>query len=194
MKRSIAIAASAVIALVLIAITILAGGGDETARVVNDVTGDVRVERGPKAPGDLARADIGRALITSGEDGIELEVEMATSIPSKLATESLEWRWEIYEDDALTWIVVGNVNEGPSASLVATQSDYSASTLDGSFPGRITVNDRTVLIRLDADGIDGFPSAFEWFVTTSLDGDRLATGSAEAADRAPRRGRARLGG
>ena len=119
---------------------------------------------------------------------------MASDVPQELPQQALGWRWEIYEKGQMTWLVSANVDLGPNASVLSTQTDFQGSTVDDTLPGQIRVEGSTLTIRIRSAEIEGFPSDFEWLVKSSLDGDRAAAKSALAEDKAPDGGFQRVTG
>ena len=182
------IAIIAVLVFVGAGIALLAtGGGSSEARATDD-RGDVSVGDGKNGPKDTSLADIDAAEISKDGSEIVLEADMVSDIPRKLPDQALSWRWEIYEAGQMTWIVSANVDLGPNVSVLATQKNYSSSTVDDRLPGDIEVEGSTMTVRLRTDEIEGFPSSFDWLIKTSLDGSRIEARSAIASDQVPDEG------
>jgi hypothetical protein len=93
----------------------------------------------------------------------------------------------------MTWLVSANVDLGPNVSVVATQAGYQASTVDETLPGEISLDGRTLTVRLTQTEIKGLPTDFDWLLKTSLDGDRTKPTSGLAQDTAPDSGFFRVG-
>ena len=193
MARSTLIAFGLVIVAIAAAIILLVTGGGASAGA-DDTQGDVRVSKGTDKPEKLAMADIRSATAARDGSDLVLEVEMDDSLPRELTKEALSWRWEIYESGQMTWLVSATVDLEPNVSVLATQTDYQASSTGDPFPGDIELSGSTVTVRLRSDEIDGFPGSFDWLVKTSLDGDRIETASAVASDRVPDDGYLRVDG
>ena len=192
MNRSTVIAFALVAAAVIAAIALLVTGGGQGGS--DDPTGDVAIGEGGQPPADTSIADVQRATVRREGAEIVFEVRMASDVPTELPKQSMTWRWELYEGGQLTWLVSANVDLGPNVSVLATQTEYQASTVDESLPGRIDVEGSTVTVRIEPDQIDGFPAGFDWLVKTSLDGSRAAAKSAVAEDLAPDGGYQRFDG
>lgn len=182
------IAIVAVLVMVGAGIALLVTGGGSSAARATDDRGDVSVGEGKNEPKDTSLADLDSAEIRKDGSSILLEVDMVSEIPRRLPDQALAWRWEIYEAGQMTWIVSANVDLGPNASVLATQKDYSFSTVDDRLPGDIEVDGSRLTVTLRADEIDGFPSSFDWLVKTSLDGSRIQARSAIATDQVPDEG------
>ena len=193
MSRSTLMAFGLVVVAIAAAIVLLLTGGGASAGA-DDAQGDVRLSKGTGKPEKLALADIRSATAARDGSDLVLEVEMDDSLPGELQKEALSWRWEIYESGQMTWLVSATVDLEPNVSVLATQTDYQASSAGDSLPGDIELSGSTVIVRLHSDEIDGFPDSFDWLVKFSLDGDRIETSSAVASDRAPDDGYLRVDG
>ena len=191
MRRSV-LALGAVLAAVAVSVVLLITGGADT-HSVQDPAGDVTFTEGEGAPRDDALADIVKASVRRVGDGLVFEVEMNDAVPNKLAKQAMGWRWEVYEGGQMTWLLSANVDLGPNVSVVATQTNYSASTVDDTLPGSISVDGSNITVELDASGIEGFPLEFDWLLKTMLDGNRSEATSALAEDRAPDAGYLKVG-
>ncbi len=185
MERRTLILLGIVIIAVGVSVILLVTGGAAPEASADDAKGDVKVGRGGTRPKDTSIADIQTATVRHDGSDLIFSVVMVGDIPREFSKEALSWRWELYESDRLTWIVSANVDLGPNVSVVATQKNYSTSTVDDTLPGEIDLEGKTLTVRIRADDVDGFPAAFAWFVETSLDGSRLKATSALAKDRAP---------
>ena len=176
---------SAILVVVVVIIILLVTGGGGALDADSDPDGDVTVSEGPNAPPDNALADISGVEVSADQGNITFQAEMASDIPRRVKNGSLAWRWELYEDGRMTWLVTANVDLGPNASLVATQKDYSSSTIDDTLPGSIEVEGTTLRIQVRANKLKGFPKTFDWLLKTSLDANRTEANSAVAEDVAP---------
>jgi hypothetical protein len=174
-----------VLAVVVAVIALLVTGGGGGINSDNDDGGDVSVSKGPAAPRDTNVADISRVEVTSEEGEVTFEAEMASDIPQRVKGGSLAWRWELYEEGQMTWLVTANVDLEPNASLVATQRNYFSGTVDDTLPGSINIEGSTLRIQVQANKVKGFPEKFEWLLKTSLDASRTKENSAVAEDLAP---------
>lgn len=175
-----------IVVVALAVIWLLATGGSEPSS--EDVVGDVRVSRGPKPPTETELADVHRASVTFEDGAFVFEATTGGEPPGSFEKETLTWRWELGQEGNVTWIVTANVDIEPTASLVATQFDYSVSTITEDLPGEISIDGSTVRVTIDKDKVRDFPDAFSWSLTTEFDGDRGRTRSAVARDRVPDRG------
>ena len=153
-----------------------------------DRSGDVVVGKGPKAPKEPAVADLRSASVEIADGTAVFEARVEGDIPDSFEDEAIEFRWEITEDDRMTWIVSASLSIEPTASVVATQFDYRSSTIDRSMPGELVVEGMTVRLTLEISEIERFPEAFAWTLESQLDGDRSKAGSAEAGDVIPDEG------
>jgi hypothetical protein len=185
MNTRTVIAFSAILVVVAVIIVLLVTGGGGGVNADTDANGDVTVSEGPSAPSDTTVADISAVEVSSEKGDITFEAEMASDIPRRVKDGSLAWRWEVYENGQMTWLVTANVDLGPNASIVATQKDYSSSTIDDTLPGSIEVDGTTLRINVRTKKVEGFPQTFEWLLKTSLDGSRTKANSAVAEDVAP---------
>ena len=177
------------VAIVVIAgavVLLLATGGPSTTSA--DAGGDVEVSEGGGAPKDTSVADLTKGGATVDDAEVVLEATVDGDIPESLDEGALTFRWEISEDDIVTWIVTASVDIERTASIVATQFEYSGSTIDDSLPGRLEVEGSTVRVTLDPNELKDFPETFTWSVSTTLDGDRGKATSATAVDNVPDEG------
>jgi hypothetical protein len=188
------VAGVVVICVALIAWLLSTGAEPEATADTTDPSGDVKVATGPQPPRDLDTADVEEVDARSESGVLTLIATMGQQLVRPVPGQSATWRWEIYEEGEMTWIVSANVDFGPNASILSTKSDYSAATNDKSLPGKVSVAGDTILIRLRTAEIEGFPATFEVALKTSLDGIRTEARSALAADRAPDEGYLRVGG
>ncbi|MEA2447229.1 MAG: hypothetical protein QOK47_866 [Actinomycetota bacterium] len=193
-RRTLIVAAAVVIFVGLVALLLSTGDDIEATAKKTDPAGDVKVDKGPLAPRDVDTADIQKVDARIEGGVLTLLAQMGKQLARPVPDQTATWRWEIYEDEAMTWIVSANLDLGPSVSVIATQGDFEASTNDKSFPGKVSIAGDTILIRLRTSEVDGFPPAFETFLETSLDGMRTQPGSALARDRAPDEGYLQVGG
>lgn len=156
----------------------------------SDPRGDVRVVEAlaPDAPAPSASetlADIVRASV--GRDGSTLlfRATVASPIPPELDESSLEFRFDLSEEDRPAWTVAAAVAEGATASLVSQTSAYGSSTIDGTMPGSVSVAGDTITIALQVSRVEAFPDDFDWVLATSLVGTGGSAGSVRFEDRYP---------
>lgn len=166
-------------------IVLLATGGTTPEAATDDAQGDVIVGEGESPPEDTELADIVDASITGDEGDLTLEVTMATEIPEKLAGQGMDWKWEVFEGGAPTWIISANLDVGANATVFSPATGATFTSIDDRLPGELTIEGSTLRIVLDTTEIDGFPSDFTWKLTTKLDGAKGEPGSATADDSAP---------
>ena len=187
MNRGRPLIVLAVIAVVALGVIwLLVSGGAEPSS--DDEVGDVRVSKGSNPPDETELADLSGATVTFEDGAFVFEATTGAEPPDSFENESLTWRWELQEQGNVTWIVTANVNIEATASLVATQFDYTTSTITGDLPGSIEIDGSTVRVTIRQEEVQDFPGAFSWSLTTSLDGDRGQTKSAVAKDRVPDQG------
>ena len=179
--------------LVVAAIVWLLSGSGGSGGSTSDPRGDVVVTKGPKRPADIKLADLTRGSVVLEGGAAEFEATVDQNVPDALDGEAIAFRWEITENGQVTWIVSASVDVERTASVLATQVDYRSSTIDQSLPGDLVVEDGTVTVTLETDGLEGFPSAFDWTLQTELDGDRTRSPSAVAKDSVPNEGSLRVG-
>ena len=183
MRRPLGIVLLVLVAAGLVfAITLVSGEG---ASSTADAEDDVAFEDLRGRPDDEGLTDILDARVSRIGDEIELRARMSEAVPKKLKRGGLEWRWEIRERGKLTWILTATVALKPHASLIATQTEVTQSTVDGTLPGRVVVSGDLFAVRLKPARLRGFPSEFRWRLTASLDANRLDPGTALAYDYAP---------
>ncbi|MGH2807876.1 MAG: hypothetical protein ACRDKT_11450 [Actinomycetota bacterium] len=186
-RRPLVIALAIVGGLIVVVVVLLASGGAGSDGG-DDPRNDVLVEEGPRPPRDTALADIRSATVTADGDQIVFSVVAGTDIPDEVPDGSIEWRWEVIEGANATWTLIATVDSESNASIVATTQDFSASTVDDSFPGEIDIDGSEVRVALDRSRLEGFPGSFEWTMRTTLDAVRTNTRSARASDRTPDEG------
>ena len=185
MSRGRSVLVLAIIVLLGAGVIWLLSGGGGTRGISRDPKGDVAVSEGTKPPETKSLVDLRRGAITVEGETATFEATVATEIPGSLKNEAATFRWEVLEDDQVTWIVTANVDVGHTASILATQRDYRGSTIDGSLPGELFVQNERVSVTLEIDELEGFPRSFGWTLQTELDGDRETSPSALATDRIP---------
>ncbi len=185
--------ALAIVGLIAAVVLVLATGGDPGVGS-GDGRGDVTITDGERAPENAELADIVGAVVRSQGADLVFEATMGESIPNRIRDGSLEFRWDISEAGTDTWIVSANVNLGPTAAVTSQRTDYGASTIDDSLPGSVEVDGATLLVTLQPEDIDGFPSDFTWRLKTTLDADRADPASAVATDSAPESGEGTIEG
>lgn len=159
----------------------------------SDPRGDLRVvealDPGATAPSVSPElADIVRASVLRQGSGLRFEATVVQPIPSELEGASLEFRFDIAEEDRPAWTVAAAVADGLTGSLVSQTGAYGSSTIDGTMPGSVSVAGDTLTIALEAGRLDGFPDAFDWALATSLVGTGGSAGSVRFEDRYPDEG------
>lgn len=178
-----------VFALVAVAlgviIVLLATGGTTPEAASEDAQGDVIVAEGENPPEDTQLADIVDASITGDGEQLTLEVTMATEIPEKLPGQGMDWKWELFEGGAPTWIISANLDLGANATVFSPATGATFTSIDDRLPGELEIDGSTLRITLDTSGMDGFPSQFTWKLSSKLDGAKGEPGSATADDSAP---------
>lgn len=193
MSRSLGVAMG-IVALIVIVVVVLATGGTDGGSGPGDATADVEVESGPDAPSDVGPADIAQASVTAEGNELVFVAEMASDIPGRIPDGSLEFRWDVIEGGEETWIVSAAIGRSPVAALTSPDSGYGSSTIDGTMPGTIEVDDSTLTLRFDRSKVEGFPEEFEWRLETTLDAKRTDPQSGVAHDRAPDSGNGKVEG
>jgi hypothetical protein len=183
----------AVVGVVAGVIIILAtGGGPSTTS--GDPGGDVGVGEGPKPPQETSLADIVGAEVRSEGGELVFEVTVGRNVPKNIPNGALEFRWDVSENGTDTWIVSANLNVGPTAAVTSQRTNYGSSTIDGSMPGSIEIDGDTLVVRVRAAEIEGFPQTFQWTLKTTLDADRTDPRSGVATDQAPDSGKGSVEG
>ena len=175
--------AIAIVAVVVLAVIFIVSSGGSGAGA--DPTGDVTLERGPKAPKDQALADVVNAAVSRDGDRLVFEAELAMEPPRTLPNGSLELRWDISEDGEASWIVTASITVDLTAAVTAQATGYSATTINDTMPGEVSLDGKRVLVSIDPGRIDGFPDAFEWQLSSTLDADLGDPGSGVARDVSP---------
>jgi hypothetical protein len=174
----------AVVALGVI-VVLLVTAGEETAASLDDARGDVEVEGGPRAPRDVAVADIVGAEVRGDDSEVVFELRLAAPVEGNRTAGALAVQWDVIEDGAFTWIVTADLSSRPYAGLVSQRTDYGSSTLDGTLPGDFAVAEDVVSVTIRTRGLRAWPDEFGWTVNTTLDPDRSDPGSPVAEDQAP---------
>ncbi|HET7481968.1 MAG TPA: hypothetical protein VFK89_03835 [Actinomycetota bacterium] len=176
-----------VAAIVVVAVIVLLATGGTTSGT--DGTGDVKVDDGPHAPRTVQIVDIATTSVHRDGDTITLSATANGNIPRSIANGSLEYRWELgHTAETTEWIVTVAVNVDASASLLATQRDYSSTTINDTFPGDFTIKGARLTVEIDSAQVKGFPTHFDFHVESTLDANRADTRSGLAHDRAPNEG------
>ena len=186
-RRPLAAAIAIVLAVVVVLVILLLSGGGSPESGGDDTGDDVVVDSGPRAPRQPDAADIQDASVTLEDGELTFTAVMGTEVATP-EDGSFEWRWEIEEGGIQTWILTANVALEPTAHLIATQKDFSRSTIDDSLPGDVSIEGDVVTVTLEVDRIEDFPGTFQWNLQTTLDASREGAGSATARDRAPDEG------
>ena len=171
-----------VVGVIALLVLLLATGGSPSG---GDETGDVQVGAGPHAPRDVGIADIEGTSTRRDGDDLTFSATANHTVPHQISNGSLEYRWEIQENGTVTWILSVGINVDANVSLLATQQDYSSTSIDDSFPGKLTIKGVRVVVVLDASKLKNWPDEFEFDLQTTLDANRADTNSGLARDRAP---------
>ena len=191
--KQLAIVSAIVLCVLAVIIVLLVTGGVSPEERSRDAVGDVETGEGGDPAPDTSIADIQSARVTLQDSQIVFQAEMGGRVPRKLEDQTMEWRWEILEQGTTTWVVSATVSvDQPVASLLQHETGFSASTIDDTLPGTISVSGDTITVTLDSADIEGFPSSFGWELTSTLDGDRADPASAVATDTAPDGGPGRV--
>ena len=193
MNRSRSLLVLGILAVAAAAIAWLLSGAGGSGGSTTDEKGDVVVTKGAKRPSDTKLADLTEGSVALEDGSAVFEATVNSQVPDALDGEAIAFRWEVIENGQVTWIVSASVDVERTASVVATQVDYRSSTIDDSLPGDLVVEDGTVTVTLETEGLDGFPSSFDWTLRTELDGDRTRSPSAIAKDSVPNEGSLRVG-
>ncbi|MEA2434855.1 MAG: hypothetical protein QOG54_2312 [Actinomycetota bacterium] len=173
------------LALAFIVVLLVTGGAPSGGFDPADAKDDVTVDGTDNPPDNPTLADVVSADIVADGTGLIFEATMSAPIPEKIEGSGLDWRWEVIEGGATTWIVSASVDDDASAAILNQRTNYGASTSDNTLPGKLTVAGNTISIRLEQAAISGLPTSFNWTLATSLDGDRTEAESAVAHDSAP---------
>ncbi|MDQ3940829.1 MAG: hypothetical protein M3238_05715 [Actinomycetota bacterium] len=192
-RRPLAIAAVVVAAAIMLVIAVLVSG-EPAPSGSSDPDGDVNFEVGPNQPSPVGIVDIQEGRVIARGNHIEFTARMSDELPETLKEGTLEWRWEIFEGNDLTWILTGNIDIETNAYLIATRDDYSSSTVDGTFPGKISISGRRVSVLLEPQSVPGWPGAFGWHLVASLDASRRQARSSRASDHLPATGNLQFSG
>lgn len=184
------VVAIVIVGIIAAAIFVLAAGGPSGSSA--DKKADVSLGEGANPPGDTTGADIVQATARLEDNGdVVFEVTMAEPI-DQATREGLTFRWDITENGEDTWMVSADFKTRPTVSIRSLRSDYGASTIDDTLPGDISVDGSKLVVTIRGREIDGWPAAFEWLVTATLDADPTDPASAVATDSAPDSGREAL--
>jgi hypothetical protein len=172
-----------IVGVIAAAIFVLASGGPSGGSA--DKTADVALGAGDNPPGDTTGADIVEATARQEESGeIIFEVTMARAV-EEATRKGLSFRWDITENGEGAWMVSADFKTGSTVSLKSLRTDYGASTIDDTLPGDISVEGSKLVVTIRGGEIEGWPDAFEWLVTSTLDADEADPASAVATDSAP---------
>ena len=169
--------------IVLIAVILVTGGGGASQK---DAEGDPVVE-GDGAPSDVGPVDIAAASVALEGNAVVFVAEMVQDLDDRDSGQ-LEFRWDVSEAGADTWIVSASLDGSEDASLISHESAYGSSTIDGTMPGSLSVEGNRLAIRVRAGDVPGFPQSFEWRLTATLDADPRDPASGVARDTAPEGG------
>lgn len=174
-----------------LAVLLLTSAGDDTP---DETRGDLTYIEGSRTeprkdqePLVASIADLNSADVVAEEDALVFGATVAAPVPQPLKTSALEFRWDISGEDGASWTLSVAVAKESHASLFS-QGGYGSGTVDGTFPGELNINDRTIDVRLEAAGVEDFPEAFEWSVSTTLRAFRNETDSPRVEDRYPDKG------
>ena len=192
MNRSLLVALGVGGAVILAVIILATGGAGPPGS--EDATGDVVVSEGERAPEDVGLADVVEATVTRDGGSLVFVARMAADIPRRVRDGSLEFRWDLSESGSDTWLVSATVNISLSAAITSQRTTYGSSTIDDTMPGSVEVDGNTLTVRVDPARIEGFPTAFDWRLRTTLDVERADPASATASDTAPDAGAGRVDG
>jgi hypothetical protein len=124
---------------------------------------------------------------SDGSDYV-FSAEVAKPIPKKLKRAALEFRWNISTQDGEEWIVSAALQTALNAAVFSSTTNFGAGTIDGTLPGHVRRSGKTVIVRLAADQIEGFPTRFEWTLSTAIVAFRNDPRSARAEDHYPDEG------
>lgn len=189
-----------VVAGITVAVVALAGivillvtGGERAA--VGDHAGDIEYVEGSSRPrpegGDTrlaaSIADLTEAEIVREGSDLVFTASVAAPIPARLERASLEFRWDIVAEGR-DWIVSVKLDKGVQASVLDPVSGFGAGTIDGTLDASVMPTERKIEFRLDPAMIEGFPTNFEWTLSTVLTAFRRDPGSPRAEDRYPDKG------
>ncbi len=176
-----------VLAIVVVAVVVLlvTGGDDTGAPGTAEGTGDVKEIAGDDAPTDVALADIEFAEVRREGENLVFEARLGAEIPKKIKAGSFDVRWDIYVGSESQFLVTGNLDVGPNASIVGIINDFGASTLDESIPGTLEIRGNVWIITVTPSEIPDWPAEFQWRLSTALDGKAGDPKSGLAEDTAP---------
>ncbi|MFN2388322.1 MAG: hypothetical protein ABR575_01755 [Actinomycetota bacterium] len=184
-RKQLAMVFGLVVVAIAILVFVLATEGGNPLYRADDPSGDVELGAGPSPPAARSLADIVDAHVAQRGDEIAFVVDLATDVPNRIKDGELEVRWDLSQGGRPLWQVSATVGGGASASVLSYEKNFTVGTFDHSMPGGVELEGGRVVIRLDPAEIDGFPTEFNWEVSTALDGARGVPGSARAEDRAP---------
>lgn len=194
MSKRVALVVGAVIIIVGLIVLLLSTGGVSDTASREDPADDVVLGEGSDRPQHLGLVDVREVTVRSEGGLVRFEARMERPLALRFPQESAVWRWEINEAGELTWIISVNLDVGANVSIIATQRDYSASTINKTFPGKVSVRGDVILVRLETTELEGWPVSFETVLKTTLDGSRTKATSALAEDRVPDGGYLQVGG
>ena len=183
MKKGVWIALAIVVVVGGIVLLLFTGGSSPQAS--GDAADDVAVGTERKPPEDASLADLVASEVTVSDGEVRFEATLGADIPNKIPDGSLELRWDLLTGGTESWIVQVNVNIGVSAAITSQQTNYGSSTVDDTLPGEVTVEGDSVTLLMDTGQIKGFPSDFQWRLTSTLDASMSDTRSAVATDTLP---------
>jgi hypothetical protein len=179
--------------LVSIGIVILLVTGSEPTPLVADGR-DARYVEGKSYAGSgdgrlaASIADLKNASLARDGSEVVFNATVFAPIPARLEGAALEFRWDLTGPDGRTWIVTGLIDKHTDASVQDASGGFGAGTVDGTLRGRLTTNGQTVELRFDASSIDGFPSEFDWKLSSTLVAFRNHSDSPRVEDSYPNEG------
>jgi hypothetical protein len=190
-RNTLAIIAGIVILIVAMVIALVTGGGE-----VEELTGDLTYVPGKSnarpggqgAPLATTIADVVEAEVQSDGSDFVFSAEVAAPIPKKLRRAALGFRWDISTQDGEEWIVSAVLRTALNATVFSSTTNLGAGTKDGTLPGNVRRSGKTVIVRFAADQIEGFPTRFDWTLSTAVVAFRKDPRSARAEDHYPDEG------
>jgi hypothetical protein len=193
-RRTLGIVLGVLAVVITAVVLLLVSGGTTGPGEVGDGQGDAVQSAGDSPPRNPELADVVDVTVTRDGDEVVFSATLAGVLPERLDDGTVDYRWDVIEGGTSTWIVSADLNVGISASVLAQQGDFGASTQDETLPGSVEIDGETLTIRLQTSDIEDFPDSFEWTFRSTLDGDRSDPTSAVLEDLVPDSGTARFDG